>query len=92
MFRLLPKWEFSHIGIHVKNFCDLRQYYSELLRNCDNIDATLQCKKVLKLRHAPLCQHVLKRGDTPPPVRGALWSYVLGSNIESHVKNNYIYA
>lgn len=39
-----------------------------------------QCKRILSQRHAPLCQHALKKGQTPKPLRGELWSYVLGSH------------
>lgn len=39
-----------------------------------------QCKRILSQRHAPLCQHALKKGQTPKPLRGELWAYVLGSH------------
>jgi hypothetical protein len=42
------------------------------------------CSQVLQTRHAPLCQQVLKKGITPPPLRGPLWSYVLGSTIQEY--------
>lgn len=35
---------------------------------------------MLQYKHAPLCQHILKKGQTPRPFRGDLWSFVLGSN------------
>ncbi|XP_050077496.1 TBC1 domain family member 19 [Anopheles maculipalpis] len=81
----LPKWEFSHISLTVKNLCQLRTHFSEVLRNDNNFgDWSVTCQKVLKTRHAPLCQQALKKGVTPPPLRGALWSYVLGSQVEQH--------
>lgn len=85
---LLPKWEFSHIGLPVKNFFELRTHFAELFRNELNMnDWTVQCRKVLKSRHAPLCQQILKKGLTPPPFRGSLWSYVLGSHVNEHVSS-----
>lgn len=42
-------------------------------------DWIAQCKRVLSQKHSPLCQHVLRKGQTPKPLRGELWSYVLGS-------------
>lgn len=45
----------------------------------------MQCQKVLQKRHAPLCQHLLKRGQTPTQYRGAFWSYVLGSHVAQYV-------
>lgn len=86
----LPKWEFSHISLPVKNLFELRVHFSELLRN-DNTgggggahDWPVTCQKILKTRHAPLCQQALKKGITPPPLRGPLWAYVLGSQVEAH--------
>ncbi|XP_058814857.1 TBC1 domain family member 19 isoform X2 [Topomyia yanbarensis] len=83
----LPKWEFAHISLPVKNLFELRVHFSELLRN-DNgggsADWAVTCQKILKTRHAPLCQQALKKGITPPPLRGSLWAYVLGSQVESH--------
>lgn len=74
-----PKWEFAHIELPVKNLSELKIQFSDLLRQkVHNWPA--QCKKVLLQKHAPLCQHLLKKGQTPTPLRGALWSYVLGSN------------
>ncbi|EDS33299.1 TBC1 domain family member 19 [Culex quinquefasciatus] len=87
-FSFLPKWEFSHISLTVKNLFELRVHFSELLRN-DNTgggahDWPVTCQKILKTRHAPLCQQALKKGITPPPLRGPLWAYVLGSQVEAH--------
>ncbi|XP_053695784.1 TBC1 domain family member 19 [Sabethes cyaneus] len=86
-FSFLPKWEFSHISLPVKNLFELRVHFSELLRN-DNSGSTgdwsVTCQKILKTRHAPLCQQALKKGITPPPLRGPLWAYVLGSQVEAH--------
>ncbi|XP_055591767.1 TBC1 domain family member 19-like isoform X2 [Uranotaenia lowii] len=83
----LPKWEFSHISLPVKNLFELRVHFSELLRN-DNSGGisewAVTCQKILKTRHAPLCQQALKKAITPPPLRGALWAYVLGSQVEAH--------
>lgn len=82
----LPKWEFSHIALPVKNLFELRIHFADLLRyEAINGDWSSQCMKVLESRHAPLCQQILKKGLTPVPVRGALWAYVLGSHIEDHV-------
>nr|XP_029708952.1 TBC1 domain family member 19-like isoform X2 [Aedes albopictus] len=84
----LPKWEFSHISLPVKNLFELRVHFSELLRNDNNgggaTDWAVTCQKILKTRHAPLCQQALKKGITPPPLRGHLWAYVLGSQVEAH--------
>ncbi|XP_062551936.1 TBC1 domain family member 19 isoform X1 [Armigeres subalbatus] len=85
-FSFLPKWEFSHISLPVKNLFELRLHFSELLRN-DNgggTDWAVTCQKILKTRHAPLCQQALKKGITPPPLRGHLWAYVLGSQVEAY--------
>lgn len=82
---MLPKWEFSHISLPVKNLFSLRHHFGELLRNETPVDWNSTCVKVLATRHAPLCQHVLKKAVTPNQLRGALWSYVLGSQIEPHV-------
>lgn len=88
-FSFLPKWEFSHISLPVKNLFELRVHFSELLRNDNNgggaTDWAVTCQKILKTRHAPLCQQALKKGITPPPLRGHLWAYVLGSQVEAHV-------
>ncbi|KXJ68533.1 hypothetical protein RP20_CCG002864 [Aedes albopictus] len=87
-FSFLPKWEFSHISLPVKNLFELRVHFSELLRNDNNgggaTDWAVTCQKILKTRHAPLCQQALKKGITPPPLRGHLWAYVLGSQVEAH--------
>ncbi|XP_055639366.1 TBC1 domain family member 19 isoform X2 [Toxorhynchites rutilus septentrionalis] len=83
----LPKWEFSHISLPVKNLFELRVHFSELLRNDNNggvTDWAMTCQKVLRTRHAPLCQQALKKGVTPPPLRGSLWAFVLGSQVEAH--------
>lgn len=48
-------------------------------------DINLQCQRVLDLKHAVLCQHLLRKGNTPAPYRGALWSYVLGSHVNAYV-------
>ncbi|XP_055376064.1 TBC1 domain family member 19 [Condylostylus longicornis] len=80
----IPKWEFSHIALTVKNLFELRTHYSELLRSDFNADLTNHCKKVLSYKHSPLCQQLLRQGNTPAPYRGELWSYVLGSNIYTH--------
>lgn len=87
-FSFLPKWEFSHISLPVKNLFELRVHFSELLRNDNNggvNDWAVTCQKVLRTRHAPLCQQALKKGITPPPLRGSLWAFVLGSQVEAHV-------
>lgn len=83
--RATPKWEFSHISLQTKNLFQLRLHFAELLRTDSLIDWHATCVKVLQTRHAPLCQQVLKKGATPNQLRGALWSYVLGSHIEPHV-------
>ncbi|XP_058450696.1 TBC1 domain family member 19 isoform X4 [Malaya genurostris] len=83
----LPKWEFAHISLPVKNLFELRVHFSELLRNDNSsgsADWAITCQKILKTRHAPLCQQALKKGITPAPMRGPLWAYVLGSQVESH--------
>lgn len=84
---ILPKWEFSHISLPVKNLYQMRLHFAELLRNDAVNDWHSTCLKVLQTRHAPLCQQLLKKGITPNQLRGPLWSYVLGSQIEAHVSN-----
>lgn len=89
--RTKPMWEFSHISLHVKNLFDLRVHFSELIRPEQKVSNwTTQCRRVLQSRHAPLCQHLLKKGQTSTPYRGPLWMYVLGSQVESLVSANYI--
>jgi hypothetical protein len=83
---VVPKWEFSHIALPVKNLFELRVLFSELLRQEMNTsDWSTTCEKILTTKHAPLCQQMLKKGLTPTPLRGRLWSIVLGSEIEEHV-------
>lgn len=78
---LHPKWEFSHIGLSVKNLFELRLHYSDLIRQEYNFGSwSTQCHRVLQSKHAPLCQHLLKKGQTPTPYRGSLWSFVLLGN------------
>ncbi|XP_055713206.1 TBC1 domain family member 19 [Phlebotomus papatasi] len=81
----LPRWEFSHIALPVKNLFELRVHFGDLLRHDVGVaEWTAQCHKVLALRHAPVCQQVLRKGCTPAPVRGQLWAFVLGSHIDTH--------
>lgn len=88
---VVPKWEFSHIALPVKNLIELRVLFSELLRNEMNIgDWSATCERILTTKHAPLCQQILKKGLTPTPIRGRLWSIVLGSELEEHVRNKFI--
>lgn len=85
---VVPKWEFSHIALPVKNLIELRVLFSELLRNEMNTsDWSATCDKILTTKHAPLCQQILKKGLTPTPLRGQLWSIVLGSELEDHVSS-----
>lgn len=74
-----PKWEFSHITLPVKNLLELKMHFRDLLRPPIPNWST-QCKRILSQQHAPLCQHALKKGQTPKPLRGELWSFVLGSH------------
>lgn len=74
-----PKWEFSHIMLPVKNLHELKRHFHDLLRAPIPF-WSIQCKRILVQQHAPLCQYALKKGQTPKPLRGDLWSYVLGSN------------
>lgn len=74
-----PKWEFSHIMLPVKNLRQLNVHFNDILRP-KIANWTSQCKKILQKKHSPLCQYVLKKGQTPRPLRGELWAYVLGSN------------
>lgn len=84
---LFPKWELSHIAISVKNLFELRVHYLDLIRNDCKADNWLdQCQKVVAHKHAPLCQHVLKKGFTPAPHRGQLWAQVLNSQVKNYVK------
>lgn len=84
---VVPKWEFSHISLPVKNLFELRVVFAELLRNEMNTsDWSATCEKIMSTKHAPLCQQMLKKGLTPMPLRGKLWSIVLGSQIEEHVR------
>lgn len=85
---MYPKWEFSHIAISVKNLFELRVHYLDLIRNDHKSDNWLeQCRKVVEQKHAPLSQHILKKGITPAPHRGALWAQVLGSQVKNYVSN-----
>lgn len=78
---MYPKWEFSHITLPVRNLLDLKIFYRDLLKPSISIpEWNLQCKKILLQKHSPLCQYVLRKGQTPTPLRGELWSYVLGSH------------
>lgn len=84
---VVPKWEFSHIALPVKNLFELRVLFSELLRNEMNVnDWSATCDRILHTKHAPLCQQILKKGLTPTPLRGRIWAIVLGSEIEDHVR------
>lgn len=86
-FSLHPKWEFSHIGIPVKKIFELRMHFLDLIRNdVKTSNWSSQCQKVLQLKHAPLCQTLLRKGQTPTQYRGIFWSYVLGSHVESYVR------
>ncbi|XP_065357666.1 TBC1 domain family member 19 isoform X2 [Calliphora vicina] len=83
----VPKWEFSHISLPVKNLFELRNHYNDLMRNesyAGAADINLQCHRVLESKHAVLCQHLLRKGNTPAPYRGALWAYVLGSHVNDY--------
>lgn len=81
-----PRWEFSHIALPVRNLVELRIHFSDLLRQEMNVaDFTGYCIKVLNFKHSPLCQQVLKKGATPAPWRGELWSLVLGSHLNDFV-------
>lgn len=88
---VVPKWEFSHINLPVKNISELRTLYAELLRNDTTFhEWQMTSEKVLSANHAPLCQQVLKKGLTPTPLRGQLWSTVLGSEIQDHVSQGSV--
>ncbi|XP_046812263.1 TBC1 domain family member 19 isoform X1 [Lucilia cuprina] len=83
----VPKWEFSHISLPVKNLFELRNHYNDLMRNetyASAGDINVQCQRVLESKHAVLCQHLLRKGNTPAPYRGALWAYVLGSHVNDY--------
>lgn len=85
-YSVYPKWEFSHITLPVKNLLELKSHFRDLLRP-PIPNWLVQCKRILSQQHAPLCQHALKKGQTPKPLRGELWSYVLGSNNLVNVKS-----
>lgn len=83
---VIPRWEFSHISLPVRNLQELRTVFSELLRNEMTVnDWSVTCERILTTRHAPLCQQILKKGLTPTQLRGKVWSIVLGSELEEHV-------
>lgn len=42
---------------------------------------TTQCQLIIQYKHSPLCQFILKKGNTPPLYRGEIWSFVLGSHL-----------
>lgn len=87
---VIPRWEFSHISLPVRNLQELRSVFSELLRNeMTTSDWSATCEKILSTRHAPLCQQILKKGMTPTQLRGKIWSIVLGSELEEHVSLSY---
>lgn len=81
-----PKWEFSHIGLQVKNFGGLKVMYSDLLHAKTPGFPSL-CSKVLGTKYATLCQYVLRKGQTPRLLRGEFWSYVLASDQIVGAKN-----
>lgn len=86
----LPRWEFSHIALPVKNLAELRLHFADLLRQeMSATEFTNHCNKVLSFKHSPLCQQVLKKGTTPGPLRGELWSYVLGSHLDDFVSGEW---
>ncbi|XP_022220895.1 TBC1 domain family member 19 [Drosophila obscura] len=83
----IPQWEFSHIALPVKNLFELRTHFADLLRSDGYLgvpDLTTQCQRILEGRHAPMCQHFLKKGCTPAPYRGALWAAVLDSKLHDY--------
>ncbi|XP_037928020.1 TBC1 domain family member 19 isoform X2 [Teleopsis dalmanni] len=79
----LPKWEFSHINLPVKNLFELRAIYVELTTKdqTSTHEMVHKCKRILRSKHATLAQQLLKKGMTPAPFRGQLWTYVLGSQV-----------
>ncbi|KAG5675845.1 hypothetical protein PVAND_005715 [Polypedilum vanderplanki] len=82
---VIPRWEFSHIALPVRNLQELRTVFSEILRNEMTLnDWSATCERILSTRHAPLCQQILKKGLTPILLRGKIWSIVLGSELEDH--------
>lgn len=82
----LPRWEFSHIALPVKNLADLRLNFADFLRQeMGPVEFTAHCNRVLTFKHSPLCQQILKKGTTPSPMRGELWSFVLGSHLDYFV-------
>lgn len=84
---VIPRWEFSHIALPVRNLQELRTVFLELLRNEMTMnDWSVTCERILSTRHAPLCQQILKKGLTPTQLRGKVWSIVLGSELEDHVR------
>lgn len=81
LFSVYPKWEFSHITLPVKSLHDLKMHFRDLLiGSVPKSDWSIQCRKILARKHSPLCQYALKKGHIPKPLRGELWSYVLGSH------------
>jgi hypothetical protein len=63
----------------------------EIISN-DIFDRSVTCEKILATKHAPICQQLLKKGLTPTPLRGQLWSIVMNSEIVSEiVKHILIY-
>lgn len=63
LFSVVPKWEFSHIALPVKNLFELRVHFAELLRNeMTLIDWSVTCERIMTSKHAPLCQQILKKG------------------------------
>lgn len=88
---VIPRWEFSHIALPVKNLQELRTVFSELLRNeMTMTDWSATCERILSTRHAPLCQQILKKGATPTQIRGKIWSIVLGTELEDHVRDEFL--
>lgn len=87
---MFPKWEFSHIAISVKNLFELRVHYLDLIRSDSKSENWLeQCQRVVAHKHAPLCQHILKKGITPALHRGSLWANVLGSQVKPYVSTTH---
>lgn len=75
---IYPRWEFSHITLKVKNLQEIRTHFRSLLRVVPS-NWIWRCEQILAQKNSPLCQYALRNGQIPKPLRGALWSYVLGS-------------
>lgn len=95
-----PEWCFSFIPLKVKDYSELRTFYSELSRGEQilgsnltqqtfgnfnfEIEKIIIGEKVLEKNYAPLAQEYLKKG-CPRCLRAKIWTLVLGAHVRPNV-------